>query len=101
HVVLETGVIRASGERRGRVVGEDEHANLLAGTVRERRRAAHVLVAGSGVDSEAERKLDGFVQLRLRELGENLHRFRERIFFGEVSDLEGAGVTFTGLLWHG
>src|SRR5690606_1716973 len=45
-------------------------------------------------------ELDGLVELGLRELREDLHRFGERIILGEISGLDGAVVTFAVLFWH-
>ena len=47
-----------------------------------------------GINPETEGKLDGLVELRLRELSKDLHGFLERVFLGEVSDLDGAAVAF-------
>jgi len=48
----------------------------------------------------ADDQLDGLVELRLRELGENVHCLWQRVFLGEISHLEGAGVAFAVLVWH-
>ena len=71
HEVLEPGVVRPGVEGRLRVVGENEDPDLLARAVRQRGRAADHLVARGGVDPQAERELDGLVELGLRKLVEN------------------------------
>ena len=99
--LIEAGVIGSGRDGLGGVVGEDEDADLLAGTVRERRGAAHVLVARGAVHAEAEGKLDRLVEFGFREFGEDVDRFLERIILREISDLEGAAVAFAVGFWHG
>ena len=48
-------------------LGEDDHAHGLAGAVRQVDRAAHHLVGVLGIDAEADRDVDGLVEL-LRDL---------------------------------
>ena len=43
-------------------------------------------LARRGVDAEAERKLDGLVELGFREFSEDIDRFLERIFLREIGD---------------
>src|SRR5690606_27205977 len=50
HHLLQTGVIGAGGEGGGGVVGEDEHADLLAAAVGQRGGAADHLVALGRID---------------------------------------------------
>jgi hypothetical protein len=87
-------MIGSGGERLRGVVGEDQHADLFAGTIRERRGAAHVLVARRRIDAETKGKLDGLVEFSLREFGKDLDRFFKRIILREISDLDGAVVAF-------
>src|SRR6478752_2333853 len=75
-------------------VGEDDDADLLARTIRQRRGAANHLVALRRIDAEAEGQLDGLIELGLRELGKDLHRFVQWVLLGEISGLRGAVVSF-------
>lgn len=86
-------MVGSSIQSRLRIVGEDEDPDLLARTIGQRRGAADHLVARRGVHAEAEGKLDGFVELGLGELGEDLNRILERVILAEVSDREGAPVS--------
>src|SRR5262245_5400910 len=74
------GEVRAAGlDRAGllRLAGhlalrEDDHRALLADALGQRDAAADRLVGLAGVGPEADRELDGLVELRLRELLEDL-----------------------------
>jgi hypothetical protein len=92
-------MVGAGGDGLLRIVGEDEDADLLAGTVGQRRGAADHLVALRGIHAEAEGKLDGLVELRLGKLGQDFHRVFQRVVLGEISGLKGAAITFA-LFFH-
>ncbi len=100
HHVLETGMIGAGLDGLLRIVGEDEHADLLARAVGKRGGAAHHLVALGRIDAEAEGELDGLVELGGREFTKQLDGFGESVALGEVGDLDGGPITFAGLFWH-
>src|SRR5690606_18533259 len=51
------------GRRQAVALGDGEHADRLAGAVRQGDGAAHVLVGLARVDAEAEVRLDGLVEL--------------------------------------
>ncbi len=57
------------------------------------------LFGGTGQGTKVQRDLNGLVEFGLREFGQNLGRFLQRVFFRQVSDLEGAAVTFA-LFFH-
>src|SRR5581483_12286534 len=60
-------------------LGEDGHALLPAGAVREHQRAAELLVGVPDVQPEPEVDLDGLVELRARELLQHADRLDRRV----------------------
>src|SRR5205085_550685 len=72
---------------------EGADANRASGAVRKRDRSADHLVGLPRVDAEVERELHRFVELRLRERLQELHRFAGEVLLVRLDRLGGGLVT--------
>jgi hypothetical protein len=90
------GTGRAGRLGRSSGLGEHEHADRFAGAVGQRGGAADHLVGLLGINPETEGKVDGLVELGLRELGEDLNGGVERVDLGGVHLGQGLLVAFAG-----
>jgi hypothetical protein len=103
--VLEADVLRAGragGVSAGAGLGEDEHADDLAGAVGQRDGAADHLVALLRVHPEAEGEVNGLVELGFLELGEELDGLLEGDGLLAFDQLRVLFVAFAGhFVWCG
>ena len=80
--IFEADVFGARGLGRlggSAAFGKNQHLDGLAAAMRQRDRAAHHLVGLLGIDSQAERQIDGLVELGFGKFGQHFDGRFERI----------------------
>src|SRR6185436_10636217 len=90
----EFGASGPGGIGRGSIPGEHEDFDRLATAVGQRDGPTDHLIRLFGINAQPKGEVDGFVKLRLGELGQHIHRAFERVDFAAVDAFERFLVSF-------